>query len=174
MTATSEKKIAARQKFSKSAPVVNLVTTVDYIFNKLGIAESSFRTPSSQSDQAEMVAGMTNTYLQPTRIGRKALLGDIVFFYGRKFNLTSDVFETVPYDTPADVLSFVENRVKKTLTDYMSIHKGNLRLNIDVQNGKITSLVKTGFDDQFSFLSKNDMLTVGNLEKVIKSLMDHT
>ena len=172
MSQTSIMDITAQQKFSETAHVVNLVTAVDFILDKLNISESCFRTPSSQSDRSEKVAGLTNTYLKPTRISRKVLLGNIIFFYGRKFNLMPEAFETVSFDTPENVLSFAENRIRTTLTDYISIHKDNLRLNIDIQNGKIISIAKMGFSNQFPFLSDNAILTVGNLEKMIQGLLE--
>lgn len=163
---------AVRQGFAETAPVVNLVAVVDYIFNKLGISESSMVFPLHPEDPVKKVAAMTNTYLKPTRISRNVMLGSMIFFYGRKFNLLPEIFETIPYEAPADVLSFVENRIKQTLTDYLSIHKGNFRLNLDVKDGIIINLVNIGFDGQFAFLSKNAMLTVGDLEKIILSLME--
>lgn len=172
MPEKTEIKNTERQKFSKTAKVINLVAAVDHIFNKLEISESSIRNPSAQNDRIEKLAGMTNTYLHPTRISRKLVLWDAVFFYGRKFNLLPEIYETIPYDAPADVFSFVKNRIKETLTDYMSIHKGNQRLNLDVKDGVITSLFKIGFDGHFTYLSKNKVLTVGNLEKIIRSLLE--
>ncbi len=115
---------------------------------------------------------MTNVYLKPTRIGRKAVLGKADFFYGRKFNLMPDIYEMVSYDALADVFAFVENRLRETLTDYMSIHNGNFRLNLDIKNGMITDLAKMGFDGQFSYLSNNTILTFGDLMKVIHSLLE--
>lgn len=172
MTNTSGIKNAAVQEFSSKAPVVNLVEGVDYIFEKLGIAKSSFRNPSARGDADEKVAGMTNTYLKPTRIGRKAVLGNADFFYGRKFNIMPVAYEIVSYEAPADVFSFVEKRIEETLTDYMSIHKGNFRLNLDIKEGVIKDLVKMGFDKQFSYLSNNAVLTVGDLARIIHTLAE--
>ena len=127
---------------------------------------------STRKTRLKKLPEFTNTYLKPTRISRNVALGSMIFFYGRKFNLLPEIFETVPYDAPADVLSFLENRIKQTLTDYMSIHKGNFRLNLDVKDGIIINLVNIGFDGQFAFLSKNATFTVGDLEKIILSLME--
>jgi hypothetical protein len=160
------------QKFSADAPVLNLVESVEYFFNKLGISDSSYRNPSQKSNASEKIAGLTNTYLKPIRIGRKAALGEVDFFYGLKFNLMPEVFETVPYETPSDVFSFFQNRIQETMTGYISVHKDTFRLNLDVKNGVITDLVKMGFDDLFTFLSKKETLTVGDLEKILKIFMD--
>lgn len=170
MAGTPEIKKAVKQEFSATAPVVNLVESVDYVFNKLGISESFFCNPSAKDNSDEKVAGMTNTYLKPTRIGRKAVLGKADFFYGRKFNLMPVAYEIVSYEAPADVFSFIENRIKETLTDYMSIHQGNFRLNLDIKGGIITDFVKMGFDGQFSYLAKNTIITIGDLAKIIHSL----
>ncbi len=170
MTDTPEIKNAVKQEFSVHSPVVNLVEGVDYIFNKLGISKSCFRNPSAKNDSGEKVAGMTNTYLKPTRLGRKAVLGNTDFFYGRKFNLMPAAYEIVSYDAPADVFSFIESRISETLTDYMSIHNGNFRLNLDIKGGVITDLVKMGFDGQFSYLSNDSILTLGDLSKIIHGL----
>jgi hypothetical protein len=172
MTDTSEIKNAVKQEFSADAPVINLVEGVDYIFNKLGISKSSCRNPSGPNESGGKAAGMTNVYLKPTRIGRKAVLGKADFFYGRKFNLMPNIYEMVHYDAPADVFAFVENRLRETLTDYMSIHNGNFRLNLDIKNGVITDLAKMGFDGQFRYLSNNTILTFGDLTKVIHSLLE--
>lgn len=163
-----------KQEFSEDGPVVNLVESVDYIFKKLDVPDSSYRNPSSQNNASEKMAGLTNTYLQPTRIGRKAALGSVDFFYGQKFTLLPIAFETVPFETPSDVFSFVRNRILKTLTGYISIHQGDFRLNMDVRNGIISGLVKMGFDDQFTFLSNNTVLTLGNLESIIQILLEST
>ena len=136
----------------------------------LGFQNLFFCNPSAKDDSDEKVAGMTNIYLKPTRIGRKAVIGKADFFYGRKFNLMPVAYEMVSYDAPADVFSFVENRIKETLTDYMSIHQGNFRLNLDIKGGVITDFVKMGFDGQFSFLAKNTIMTIGDLSKIIHSL----
>jgi hypothetical protein len=170
MAEPSEIKNAVEQEFSATAPVVNLVEGVDHIFHKLGISKSFFRNPSAEDDSDEKVAGMTNTYLKPTRIGRKAVLGKADFFYGRKFNLMPVAYEILSYDAPADVFSFVESRIRDTLTDYMSIHKGNFRLNVDIKGGVITDFVKMGFDGQFSYIAKNTIMTIADLEKIILSL----
>jgi hypothetical protein len=159
-----------KQDFSTDAPVLNLVESVDYFFAKLGIPDSSYQNPSKQNNASEKIAGMTNTYLRPTRIGRKAVLGEINFFYGLKFNIMPEVFETVPFDTLSDVYSFVQNRIKETATGYISIHQKNARLNLDVRNGVITELIKMGFDDQFTSLSKHELLTIGDLERIMKIL----
>jgi hypothetical protein len=163
--------VAVEQEFTADAPVLDLVESVDYFFSKLGISDSSYRNSSKKNNASEKIAGMTNTYLQPTRIGRKAVLGEVDFFYGLKFNLMPEVFENVPFDTLSDVNSFVQNRIGETLTGYISVHKGNLRLNVDVRNGVITELVKMGFDGQFTFLSKNELLTIGDLERFMKILI---
>jgi len=160
-----------KQEFSEDGPVINLVESVDYIFKKLGVPDSSYQNPSSQNNASEKIAGLTNTYLQPTRIGRKAALGNVDFFYGQKFTLLPIAFETVPFETPSDVFSFVRNRILETLTGYISIHQENFRLNLDVRNGVISGLVKMGFDDQFTFLSNNMILTLGNLERIIQHLL---
>ena len=170
MTVTPETKDAVKQEFAAHSPVINLVESVDYIFNKLGISKSCFRNPSVKNDPDEKVAGMTNLYLKPTRLGRKAVLGNTDFFYGRKFNLMPVAYEKVSYDAPADVFAFIESRISETLTDYMSIHNGNFRLNIDIKGGVITDLVKMGFDGQFSYLSNTSVLTIGDLTKIIQSL----
>ncbi|MBU0676080.1 MAG: hypothetical protein KJ950_15695 [Proteobacteria bacterium] len=99
---------ADQQEFSANSPVLNLVVGIDYIFNKLGVPESTFRNPSGQSEENEKVAGITNTYLQPIRIGRKVVVGKADFFYGRKFNVVPNVYETVSFDAPKDIFSFVE------------------------------------------------------------------
>jgi len=49
MADTSRINNTVKQKFSATAPVVNLVEGVDYIFNKLGISKSSFRNPSARN-----------------------------------------------------------------------------------------------------------------------------
>jgi hypothetical protein len=159
------------QVFTADAPVLDLVGSVEYFFTKLGISDSSYRNPSKQSNASEKIAGMTNTYLQSTRIGRKAVLGEVDFFYGIKFDLMPEVFETVPYETPSDVYSFFQTRLQETLAGYISVHKANFRLNLDVKNGVITELTKMGFDGQFTFLSQNELLTIGDLERVMKSFM---
>jgi hypothetical protein len=159
---------AIEQSFSADAPVLNLVESVDHIFMKLGIPDSFYRNPSKQEDAGEKIAGLTNTYLKSTRIGRKAALGEFDLFYGSKFNLLPVVFETVPYDTPSDVYSFVYNRLQETLTGYLSVHKGHFRLNLDVRNGLVTEIIKMGFDDQFTFLSKNKPLTMKDLNRILK------
>lgn len=172
MPFNSELEKTPQQKFSADAPVVNLVESVDYIFKKLGVSDEWFRNPSCLYDRTEKVAGMTNTYLQPTRIGRKIVIGEAVFFYGRKFNLTPKIFETLQYDIPADVLSFVEKRIRETLTDYMSIHIGNFRLNMDINGGIIEALSNIGFEEPFKYLSINTVLTISDLEKMIQSLLE--
>ena len=172
MTYKSEITNEEQQEFSADSPVLNLVVGIDYIFNKLGVAESTFRNPSSLSEENEKVAGMTSSYLQPTRIGRKALVGKADFFYGRKFNLTPDVYEIVSFDAPMDIFSFVESRVRETLTDYMSIHRENFKFSLDIKNGVITSLSKIGFDEQFKYLSKNMILTISDLDKIIQSVLE--
>ena len=100
------------------------------------------------------------------------MLGKADFFYGRKFNLMPVAYEIVSYDAPADVFSFVENRIKETLTDYMSIHQGNFRLNLDIKGGVITDFAKMGFDGQFSYLAKNTIMTIGDLARIINSLLE--
>lgn len=174
MTEKSEANNILRQEFSADSPVINLLESVDYIFDKLGIPDSSYRNPSQKNNVSEKIAGLTNTYLQPTRIGRKAVLGEADFFYGLKFNLTPVVFETIPYDAPSDVYSFVQNRLKETLTGYISIHKDNFKLNLDVRNGVITALVKMGFDGQITFLSKNMILTIADLERIMYIFYNHS
>jgi hypothetical protein len=149
-----------------------MVACVDYFFRKLGISNSSCRNPSGKNDSFEKVAGLTNIYLKPTRIGRKAVLGSAVFFYGRKFDLLPVAYEIVPYDAPADVFSFVENRIRETLTDYLSIHKGSFMLNLDIRDGVITDLSKIGFDDQFNYLEIDKILSIGDLSKIINSLRE--
>ena len=161
-----------QQAFSEDSLVLNLVVGIDYIFNKLGVVESTFRNPSGLSDENEKVVGMTNTYLQPTRIGRKAVVGKTDLFYGRKFNVTPAVYEIVSFDAPMDISSFVESRVRETLTDYMSIHRESFKLNLDIKNGVITSLSKIGFDEQFKYLSKNMILTISDLDKIIQSVLE--
>ena len=148
------------------------MAAVDDIFTRFGVSGFSRELSSQPKDRVLKVAALTKTYLQPTRISRSVTLGGVIVFYGQKFNLLPEIYETVPYEAPADVLSFVENRIKQTLTDYLSIHKGNFRLNMDLKDSIITSLVITGFDGQFSFLSKNAALTIGDLEKIILSLME--
>lgn len=54
----------------------------------------------------------------------------------------------------------------------MSIHKGNFRLSLDIKNGVITSLSKIGFDEQFQSLSKNMILTISDLDKIIQSVLE--
>lgn len=161
-----------QQEFSADSPILNLVAGIDHIFNKLGVTESAFRNPSNLSEEKEKVAGMTSSYLQPTRIGRKSVVGKCDFFYGRKFNVTPDVYEIVSFDAPMDIFSFVESRVRETLTDYMSIQKENFKLNLDIKNGVITSLSKIGFDEQFKYLSKNMVLTISDLDKIIQNVME--
>jgi hypothetical protein len=156
------------QKFTADAPVLNLVESVEFFFSKLGVPDSSYRNPSKKNDTSEKIAGLTNTYLQPTRIGRKVVLGEAEFFYGLKFNIAPKVFETVPYDTPSDVYTFFQNRIKKTLSGYISVHQENFRLNLDVRNGIITELVKMGSDGHFAFLSKSALLTMGDLGRIMK------
>ena len=172
MTYKSETTNAEQQEFSADSPVLNLVVGIDYTFNKLGVAESTYRNPSGRSEENEKIAGMTNTYMQPTRIGRKAVVGKVDFFYGRKFNVAPEVYETVSFDAPIDILSFFENRVRETLTDYMSIHRGNFRLSLDIQNGVITSFSKIGFDEQFTYLSKNTIMTINDLDKIVQSVLE--
>ena len=172
MTYKSEITDAEQQEFSADSTVLNLVAGIDYIFNKLGVAESAFRNPSGQSEENEKVAGMTNSYLLPTRIGRKAVVDKVDIFYGRKFNVAPDVYEIVSFDAPIDIFSFVESQVRETLTDYMSIHRGTFMLNLDVKNGVITSLSKIGFDEQFKDLSKNMILTISDLDKIIQSVLE--
>jgi hypothetical protein len=47
----------------------------------MGISISAvFHNPSYQSSAAEKVCGMTNTYLQPVRIGRKAVFGSLILY----------------------------------------------------------------------------------------------
>ncbi|MBU0480321.1 MAG: hypothetical protein KKG47_04390 [Proteobacteria bacterium] len=171
MTFTSEITDEEPQEFAADSPVLHLVVGIDYIFTKLGVTESCFRNPSNLSEENAKVAGMTNSFLQPTRIGRKAVLGKADFYYGRKFNLTPDVYELVSFDAPKDIFAFVENRVRETLTDYMSIHRENFRLSLDIQNGVITSLSKIGFDEEFTYLLKNTVLTIGDLEKIIQGVL---
>ena len=119
MTEISGPENTTEQEFSMEAPVLDLVACVDYFLNQHGLSSSSFRNPSAENESSEKVAGMTNIYLKPTRIGRKAVLGDAFFFYGRKFDLLPEAYEIVSYDAPADVFSFVKNRIRETLTDYL-------------------------------------------------------
>lgn len=171
MADTSEKNKVVKQEFSSKSPLLNLVEAVDYILHKLGIAESCCRNPSCRLDSGEKISGMTNTYLKPTRIGRKAVLGKADFFYGRKFNLMPSAYELVAYDAPVDVLLFLENRLIETLTDYMSVHLGNFTLNVDIKYGEMTDLVKMGFDGQFTYLSKNAVMTMKDLAMIVDDLL---
>jgi hypothetical protein len=82
------------------------------------------------------------------------------------------VFETVPYEAPSDIYSFVQSRLEETLTGYISVHKGHFRMNLDVREGVVTEFVKMGFDDQFTFLSKDKTLTLGDLAKIMKVLTE--
>lgn len=169
MTENAELNNAPKQKYSTDAPVVALVESVDFIFSKLGIPDASFRNPSKQTQASEKIAGLTNTYLQPTRIGRRVMFGDTSFFYGQKFNITPVSFEAVPYDAPSNVRSFVQNRLDETLTDYISIHQDKLRLNLDIRNAVVKKMFKLGFDGHFTFLANNKTLTIGDLVKIIQT-----
>lgn len=161
-----------KQEFSATAPVVDLIACVDYILNSLDIATSSSGSPSVKNNPDERVAGLTNTYLKPTRIGRKAVIGNTAFFYGRKFDLLPAAYEIVPFDAPVDIFSFVETRIRETLSDYMSIQREIYMLNADIRDGVITDLAKIGFDDEFSYLSNNAIFTFGDLSKIIHNLLE--
>jgi len=171
MAEKSEINNSVKQELSATAPVVDLIKAVDYILNSLGIAISSFDTSVRNNSDAR-VAGLTNTYLKPTRIGRKAVIGNTVFFYGRKFDLLPAAYEIVSFDAPVDIFSFVENRIRDTLTDYMSIQREIYMLNVDIRDGVITDLAKIGFDDEFTYLSNNAIFTFGDLSKIIHSLLE--
>lgn len=172
MAEKPERNHSVKQEFSVEAPVVDLIEAVDYILNSLGIALSSFASPSVKNAPDERVAGLTNTYLRPTRIGRKAVIGNTVFFYGRKFDLLPAAYEIVSFDAPVDIFSFVEDRIRETLTDYMSIQREIYMLNVDIKDGVIADLAKIGFDDEFSYLSHNAIFTFGDLSKIIHNLLD--
>lgn len=172
MTCKLEISEAEGQEFSAASPVLNLVAGIDSIFTERGVAAAVFRNPSGQSKEHEKVAGLTNTYLQPIRIGRKAVFGKVDFYYGRKFNVAPDVYEIVPFEAPLDIFSFVERRFNETLTDYLSIHRENFRLSLDIKNGVITSLSKIGFDEQFKDLSRNMLLTIRDLDRIIQTVLE--
>lgn len=172
MSEKSEIDYSVKQEFSVNSPVVDLIKAVDYIINSIGIAMSSSGNPSVKTDPDERVAGLTNTYLKPTRIGRKAVIGNTAFFYGRKFDLLPAAYEIVSFDAPVDIFSFVENRIRETLTDYMSIQREIYMLNVDIKDGVIADLAKIGFDDEFSYLSHNAIFTFGDLSKIIHNLLD--
>lgn len=161
-----------KKLFQPNEPVLDLFETVDYIFAKLTIDLSVFRNPSYLSDAAEMLAGLTNPYLQQTRIGRKAVFREAIFFYGRKIHLLPEAFEIVPFDAPQNIFAFIADRIKKTLTDYFSIHYRNSILDVDLKDGVISHYRKIGFDNEFGFIVKGKALRVDDLERIITRFVD--
>jgi len=165
------KKLKNRQLFSSKQPVVNLVKAVEYIFHRLGISDSVCRNPASRIETFDRVAGMTNTYLKPVRIGRKTALGVWHFFYGLKIDILPSPYEIIPFEAPADIYKFFKNRINKTVVDYISIHKGLFRLDVDIKNGVIVDTLRIGFDDEFTSIVRNAVLTIGDLENIISYLI---
>lgn len=165
-----EKKVKDRS-FQAEDPVTNLVEAVDYIFKELELPSSVFRNPSYKSDSSEMFSGMTNTYLMPIRMGRKAIIGNTEFYYGRKIHPFPKPYELISFEAPADIYLFFENRIKETLTDYLSIHSGKNQLNLDIREAVIIDIQKIGFDNNYQSFSKNSVLTIGDLRKIITRLL---
>ncbi len=147
--------------------VMNLVQAVDLVFAALNIPEDVYKNPSYQSDATEKMCGLTNTYLQPVRIGRKAILGDTAFYYGRKVDLFPEPYEIVEFDAASDITRFFEKRIAATLTDYMSIQMGNRKLDIDLRKGIITRLVFVGLRSEFVWLKHGNPFRFRDLQRIV-------
>lgn len=153
-------------------PVVNIVQAMDGVFAEFGFDDSIFHNPSYQSSIPEKVCGLTNTYLKPVRIGRKVILGDVVLYYGQKVDLFPKAYEIVDFDAASDIIGFLENRVAQTITEYMSVHRGNYRLDIDIRESVIADLRIIGLDEHFDWLKRGDNFRLGDLRQIITTFID--
>ena len=151
---------------------MNIVEAVDEIFTRSRIDDAVFHNPSYNSDAIEKVCGLTHTYLKPVRIGRKAVLGAAVLYYGRKVDLLPQAYELVEFDAASDIAGFFEKRIFQTLTEYMSIHSGSHQLNIDIRKGVIVSLSNIGFENDFEWLQNGKYLRMAELNQIIKTCMN--
>jgi len=152
---------------SPDSIVVNLVQAVDQFFAEMKMPDEVFKNPSYQSDASEKVCGLTNTYLKPVRIGRKTMLGDTALYYGRKVDLFPKAYEIIEFEAASNIVRFFENRIVETLTDYMSIHSGNKKLDIDLRKGVITRLVFLGFRNEFEWLKQGSPFRFRDLQHII-------
>ncbi len=161
-----------KQKTGAHDPVMNIVEAVDEIFARLRIDDAVFHNPSYNSDAVEKVCGLTHTYLKPVRIGRKAVLGDTVLYYGRKVDLLPRAYELVEFDAASDIAGFFEDRIARSLTEYMSIHSGSHQLNIDIREGVIVNLSNIGFKNDFKWLENGKYFRKAELNQIIQACMN--
>lgn len=147
--------------------VINIVQAVAQVFAAMNIPEDVYRNPSYQSGAVEKVCGLTNAYLQPVRIGRKAMLGDTAFYYGRTVDLFPKAYELVDFDAISNIFRFFEDRIDGTLIDYMSIHSGKRKLDIDLRKGFIVRLVFIGFKSDFEWLKQGKPFRFRDLQRII-------
>ena len=162
-------KKSTNQGLAADDPVIDIVRAIDELFKQLNIDDSVFRSPSYKSDSPEKVCGLTNTYLKPVRIGRKAVLGKVVLYYGRKVHLFPEAYEIVEFDAVSDIAGFIEKRLSQTLTEYMSIQKGSQQLDIDIREGIVSNLGLIGFDNEFEWLKNGSFLSLEELRQIIRS-----
>ena len=90
-----------RRENTFSQKLLELQDKQQKLYDKIGkVEEVKEKIRCIKKDQLaklEKIAGMTNTYMQPTRIGRKAVVGKADLFFGRKFNVAPEVYETVSF-----------------------------------------------------------------------------
>jgi hypothetical protein len=153
--------------------VTNIVRAMDSIFARLGIDDAIFHNPSYQSDIPEKVCGLTNTYLKPVRIGRKAIVGDVILYYGQKVDPFPKAYEIVDFDAASDIVGFLEKRMAQTVTEYMSVHAGNYRLDIDIREGVIADLRVIGLTEEFDWLKAGDSFRLADLQNIITTFMHY-
>ncbi len=152
-------------------PVIDLMSSIDQVFAHLGIDDAVFRNPSYNCEKNEKVAGLTHTYLRPLRIGRKAVFTRGEFYYGKKIDLLPQAYEIVSFEAPAEILSFMQDRIANNLLDYFSIHSGNQLLDVDIRQGEVINCGRIGFDQDYPFLAKGRVLTQKHLFDIISSLI---
>ena len=161
-----------KQGLAADDPVIDIVQAMDELFKQLNIDDSVFRNPSYKSDAPEKICGLTNIYLKPVRIGRKAMLGKVVLYYGRKVHLFPEAYEIVEFNAASDIAGFIEKRLAQTLTEYMSIQKGNQQLDIDIREGIVSNLGLIGFDDEFEWLKNGNRLSMEGLRQIIMAFIN--
>ena len=159
-----------QNKIEPDSPVFDVVAAVDDIFTALDFDESVFRNPSYNSDAVERVCGLTHTYLQPLRIGCKAVIGSASFYYGVKIHLLPQAYEVVDFESVSEIDAFFQDRIQKSRTEYLSIHLDGNRLDIDIKNGHILNFQKIGFGKELGHIEKGAPFYMKDLKNIIAYL----